>query len=212
MNIKLWFDFQCPFCYMGMKKFEGALTNPDLPEPVDVVYKAYQLNPELPEIPVETMTQHFMSDHGITLDEAEKQMERITRMADRVGLQINLAGVQVCNTLDAHRLIKFAAEKLSPWRLKRLVFHLFEANFVDNLRLSDRNVLADATVNAGLDREEVLSMLEGDKYREQVIRDREDLEARPDFEYIPYFLLDDKTVCQGTVSEKALHDAIRAMM
>ncbi|MDE7159284.1 MAG: DsbA family oxidoreductase [Muribaculaceae bacterium] len=212
MDIKVWFDFQCPFCYMGLKRLEGALTNPDLPEPVEVVYKSYQLNPDLPEVPVETMTEHFMSDHDMTREQAEKQMERITRMAERAGIEMNFADVQVCNTMDAHRLIKFAAKKLSPWRLKRLVFHLFEANFVDNLRLSDRKILTELASAAGLDTSQVSEMLQSDDYREAVMHDREELEGRENFDVIPYFLLEDKTDCQGVVSEKGLHDAIRETM
>lgn len=212
MKILIWSDFQCPFCYMGEKMLEMALDGMELSEPVEIEYRAYQLDAEAPAVPCESMTEHFMGGHEMTREQAEARMAKITRMASGVGLQYNLAGVKVCNTLDAHRLMKYAATILSPGKLKRLNFSLFKANFVDNLLLSDRQVLVELASGVGLETTDVLQMLQGDAYVDAVRRDEEEIDARADFEFVPYMLLGNGAVLQGVMSEKSLRDWLQDAM
>lgn len=212
MKITIWSDFQCPFCYIGEKMLEDELGSMELTEPVVVEYKSYELDPEAPVVPRETMTEHFMGGHEMTAPQAEERMAKITRMAADVGLTYNLAGVQVCNTLDAHRLMKYAAGKLTPGRLKRLNFSLFKANFEDNLRLSDHEVLASLAVQVGLQRDEVLEMLGGDAYAEAVRKDEAEIDARPDFEFVPYMLLANGAVLQGVLKPRNLRQWLTGAM
>lgn len=212
MKILIWSDFQCPFCYMGEKMLENVLSSMELSEPVEIKYKSYQLDPLAPRVPVESMTEHFMSGHNMDVAAAEIRMEKITRMASSVGLKYNLTGVKVCNTMDAHRLMKFGAERLSPDKLKKLNFSLFKANFEDNLLLSDPNVLAEIAVTVGLEREEVLQMLQTDSYVEAVCRDHNEIDARTDFEFVPYMLLDNSSVLQGAMKEPELSEWLKDAM
>lgn len=212
MKIKIWFDFQCPFCYMGEKELEKALSSMELTEPVIIEYKAYELDPKAPVSPVESMTDHFMSGHDLTRQEAEERMDKITRMAQRVGLEYNLAEVKVCNTLDAHRLMKYAAEHVSPGKLKKLSDSLFKAVLEEGLLISDRELLADRAATVGLSREEVRDMLEEDTYTDLVRRDESELDSRMDFEFIPFMLLPDGSLRQGVVSEEGLKNWLGAAM
>lgn len=212
MKIKIWFDFQCPFCYMGEKELEKALSNMELTEPVVIEHKAYELDPKAPVSPVESMTDHFMSGHDLTRQEAEERMDKITRMAQRVGLEYNLAEVKVCNTLDAHRLMKYAAERVSPGKLRKLSDSLFKAVFEEGLLISDRELLADRAATVGLSREEVRDMLEEDTYTDLVRRDESELDSRMDFEFIPFMLLPDGSLRQGVVSEEGLKNWLGAAM
>ncbi len=209
MKILIWSDFQCPFCYMGEKMLENVLNSIELSEPVEIEYKSYQLDPSAPRVPVESMTEHFMSGHDMDVAAAEARMEKITRMASSVGLKYNLPGVKVCNTMDAHRLMKFGAERLSPGKLKKLNFSLFKANFEDNLLLSDPNVLAEIAVTVGLERDEVLRMLQTDAYVKAVRRDQDEIDARADFEFVPYMLLDNGSVLQGVMKEPELSEWLK---
>ena len=208
MKITIWGDFGCPFCYMGEKQLDDTISLLVLESATEIEYRAYELDPEAPEIPVETMTEHFMSTHGISEEDALKQMEHISRMASRAGLEYNLRGVQVCNTLDAHRLMKFSAATASPGTTAKLNFALFHANFVENLRLSDRNVLCDIAEKNGLDRSEVKKMLESDRFITEVREDEKALDAR-DYEYIPYLLFEDSEVLQGVLTPGKLKNALR---
>lgn len=208
----IWSDFQCPFCYMGEKKLEKALAGMELTEPVVIEYRAYELDPKAPAVPVESMTEHFMSGHEMTRQEAEERMDKITRMAKEVGLDYKLDDVKVCNTLDAHRLMKYAAELLSPGKLKKLNYSVFKAVFEEGKLISDRQLLADLGENAGLSREEVIQMLEGESYIDPVRTDEVEIDARPDFEFIPFMLLPDGSLRQGVVSVGGLRNWLTASM
>ncbi|MDE6668341.1 MAG: DsbA family oxidoreductase [Muribaculaceae bacterium] len=212
MKILVWSDFQCPFCYMGEKMLENVLSSMELSEPVEIEYKSYQLDPLAPRVPVESMTEHFMSGHDMDVAAAEARMEQITHMASKVGLKYNLPGVKVCNTMDAHRLMKFGAQRLSPGKLKKLNFNLFKANFEDNLLLSDHNVLAEIAVTVGLEREEVRRMLQTDAYVKAVCHDQDEIDARTDFEFVPYMLLDNGSVLQGVMKEPELSEWLKDSM
>lgn len=209
MKITIWSDFACPFCYMEEYMLEKILKERSEAgkDPIEIEMRAYELSPEAPEMPVETMTEHFSSSHDITVEEAESQMARITKMAARAGLEYNLEGVKVCNTFDAHRLMKLAYDTSDAAVALKLNFALFHANFVENKRLSDHNVLKEIAISVGLDPKTVESTLSGDKYGDNV---RSDEKEADDFglEYVPYMLFSDGRVLQGVLSAGAIRKAI----
>lgn len=207
MEIKIWGDFACPFCYIGETQLEKVIKELGK-EDVKIQFMSYEIAPDAPVIPVESMTQHFMDGHDQTEEEAKKQMERVTKMAARVGLDYNLATAQVCNTFDAHRLMKYAQDSASPETVLKLNFKLFHANFIENLRLSDRGVLLTIAEMCGLDRNSVEAVLESEMYGEQVRAEEKELDEKADFEFVPYMVFEDGTVLQGVISVGAMKKAL----
>lgn len=209
MKIIIWSDFACPFCYIGETMLEKVLADSGNADETEIEFKAYELNPDAPAEPVETMTEHFMSGHEQTEEEARAQMERITRMAARAGLEYNLEGVKVCSTLDAHRLLKYAIANADRDVVLRLVFALFKANFTDNVLLSDRKVLGGIAEKCGLDREAVEKMFATEDYIAEIRADEKEADKN-NLEYIPYMYFPDGEVLQGVVSVGMLKKALGA--
>lgn len=209
MKITIWGDFACPFCYMGETLLESVISesSEESNDNIEVEYRAYQLDKDSPEIPVETMEEHFCKEHNLTSEEARQQMERITKMAARAGLEYNLAGVKVCNTLDAHRLMNLAYDVADNAVVKKLNFGLFHANFIENKLLSDHNVLKGIALDAGLDSAAVDATLGSDKYAESVYADEKEAEAF-DLEYVPYMRFSDGRILQGVISKGAMRKAL----
>ena len=208
MEIKIWADFACPYSYLGEKQLMDIIEKEGLADKVSIRFLSYQLDPSAPVIPVETMTQHFMDGHKFTLEETEHLMERITKMASRVGLDYKLATTQVCSTFDAHRLMEYARTVASQETVIKLNFALFHANFIDNLRLSDHDVLLSIAENCGLDKTAVQTVLESDEYGDQVKAEEKEVDERKDFDLIPYMVFDDSTVLQGVISPGAMKKAL----
>lgn len=207
MKVKIWGDFACPFCYMGETTLEKVIAEMSDNKDIDVDFRAFELNPKAPVSPEETMTEHFMKEHGLTREEAEKQMVHITKMASRVGLEYNLKDVKVCSTFDAHRLMKFAKDNADTEVVKKLNFALFMANFVETQQLSDRQVLIETGESVGLDGKEIAEMFASDIYIAEIHEDEAELEEK-NFEFIPYMEFEDGTVLQGVVSPGALKKAL----
>ena len=208
MEIKIWADFACPYSYLGEKQLMDIIEKEGLADKVSIRFLSYQLDPSAPVIPVETMTQHFMDGHKFTLEETEHLMERITKMASRVGLDYKLATTQVCSTFDAHRLMEYARTVASQETVIKLNFALFHANFIENLRLSDHDVLLSIAENCGLDKTAVQTVLESDEYGDQVKAEEKEVDERKDFDLIPYMVFDDSTVLQGVISPGAMKKAL----
>lgn len=209
MKITIWGDFACPFCYMGETTLENIIKDNSTAEgkSVEVEFKAYELSPDSPIIPEESMEEHFSSSHGITIEEARSQMERISKMAERVGLHYNLAGVKVCSTFDAHRLMKLAYADYDIEIALKLNFALFHANFIENKQLSDHQVLKDIAFSVGLDADDVESTLSSDKYSEEV---RIDEKTADNFglEYVPYMNFSNGEILQGVISPGAIRKVL----
>ena len=204
-EIKIWADYACPYSYIGEKELFDILEQEGTTDKVKIQFLSYQLDPNAPEIPTETMTEHFMSGHEYTLEQSEHLMQKITDMAASVGLDYKLATTQVCNTFDAHRLMEFAQDSGLPQdTLIKLNLALFHANFIENLRLSDHTVLLTIAEQCGLNATEVREVLESDRYADRVKAEEQELDARPDFEFIPYMLFDNTTVLQGVISSRRL--------
>lgn len=209
MKITIWGDFACPFCYMEEWMLEELINEKEITDesPVELVFRAYQLAPEAPIVPTETMEQHFSHEHNITIEEARNQMARITKMAARAGLNYNLEGVKVCNTFDAHRLMKMAAETADAKTVKKLNFALYHANFIENRRLSSPEVLQEIAESVGLDSEKVKYTLASRKYAEAVRKDEKEAD---DFglEYVPYMRFSNGKVLEGVISKGAMRATI----
>ncbi len=208
MKIKIWADFACPYSYIGEKQLFDIIEKQGLSDKVDVQFLSYQLDPNAPAIPTETMLQHFMSGHEYTEEQSLHLMERITTMASRVGLDYKLATTPVCSTFDAHRLMEYAQATASQATAVKLNFALFHANFIENLRLSDRDVLLSIAEKCGLDSKAVRVVLDSDEYGAQVKAEEEEVDQRKDFDLIPYMVFDDTTVLQGVISPGAMKKAL----
>lgn len=209
MKITIWGDFACPFCYMEEYTLENILKerSASSEEPVEIELRAYELSPDAPVIPTETMEQHFSSSHEISLEEARGQMAKIKKMAARAGLDYNMEDVQVCSTFDAHRLIKMAYETSNAATALKLNFALYHANFIENKRLSDHQVLKEIALSVGLDSSNIDSTLSSDKYAEAVRADEKEADEF-DLEFVPYMRFSDGNVLQGVISAGAFRKAL----
>ncbi|MDE6633273.1 MAG: DsbA family oxidoreductase [Muribaculaceae bacterium] len=208
MNIKIWADYACPYSYMGEKQLMDIIEKLGLSDKVKIQFLSYQLDPNAPVIPVETMTQHFMDGHAYTAEQTQHLMEKITKMAARVGLDYHLATTQVCSTFDAHRLMEYVQATSSQATAIKFNFALFHANFTENLRLSDHNVLMSIAEKCGLDSAAVKAVLESDEYAAQVKAEEEEVDQRKDFDLIPYMLFDKTTVLQGVITPGEMKKAL----
>ena len=209
MEIKIWADYACPYSYMGEKQLMDIIEEQGLTDKVKIQFLSYQLDPNAPVIPVETMIQHFMDGHKYTAEQTEHLMERITNMAACVGLDYKLATTQVCSTFDAHRLMEYAQATASQEIAVKLNFALFHANFVENLRLSDHSVLLSIAEKCGFDSTAVKAVLESDRYGDQVQNEEREIDARPDFDLIPYMLFNNTTVLQGVIRPVSIKSALK---
>ncbi|MDE7380611.1 MAG: DsbA family oxidoreductase [Muribaculaceae bacterium] len=208
ITLAIWADFACPYSYLEEKQLFDIIKKENLSDNLKVKFLSYQLDPDAPVIPEVTMTQHFMDNHKYTEEQTEHLMKKITAMASHVGLDYKLATTQVCSTFDAHRLMEYAQKFASQETVINLNFALFHANFIQNMRLSDHQVLLSIAEKCGLDRKSVAAVLTSDEYSNQVKNDEAEIDRRKDFNLIPYMVFNNTTTLQGVISQEAMEVAL----
>lgn len=159
MRVDIYSDVACPWCAIGKKRFERALTGYDGADQIEVTYHPFQLDPEASpagEPEIAHVTQKFGPN-------ATAMLERVGRIATSEGFPINWEKVIATNTLDAHRLLWLGLNEGSPAIQRDLVGRLFAAFFQEGANVADPAVLTELGVAAGLDRDRVTAFLASDE-------------------------------------------------
>lgn len=145
LSIDIVSDVVCPWCYLGEKRLAAALAEDS--EPVIVRWRPYQLDPTIPEGGLdraEYMERKFGRDGRLNAVH-----DQLVRLGEEVGLPFAFDRItRAPNTLDAHRVIRWAA---STGAQSEVVDRLFRAYFVEGRDIGDRAVLLDIAAESGLD-------------------------------------------------------------
>src|SRR5687767_7600528 len=110
MQVEIWSDIVCPFCYIGKRNFENALKEFSPKEEVEVIWRSFQLDPSLKAEPELSLHEYLAERKGFTLDHARQLNDHVTRVAEQAGLTYNLDKAVLANAFDAHRLIHLATK------------------------------------------------------------------------------------------------------
>lgn len=197
MKIEVWSDFACPFCYIGKKRFERALANFPHKEDVQVVFKAYQLNPGAPKTMTGTAAEAFAKSHNSTVEQAKARFRMFSENAKTVGLVYDYDKVQMTNTFDAHRLAKWAGTLAKE---DVLTDRLMKAYFTEGLNLADENVLVRLVGELGLDQALAKKILADGTFGDVV--KAEIAEARKiGVQGVPFFVVNRKYGISGAQEE-----------
>jgi predicted DsbA family dithiol-disulfide isomerase len=198
-------DAICPWCYIGKRQLERALAvlaTEDLH--FQVHWNPFQLNPDMPKEGRDRAAYRAWK-FGSAAKSAELD-EHITEAAAGVGLAFRTdLMTRTPNTIDAHRLIWIAGQNEVQ---DAVVEALFEAYFVQGKDIGAHQVLIDAAVGAGLDRDEIAAFLAGD------LADKEmraaDMAAREaGVSGVPSFFLDGYSMFSGAMPAERIAEALR---
>lgn len=147
IQVEIWSDVQCPFCYIGKRQFERALEAFEDRDKVEVTWRSYQLDPELNPLPGETIYAYLARRKGMSVEQSKQMHDRVARSAASVGLDYQFDRMVVANSLAAHRLIQAAKLRgLGDAAEERL----FRAYFTEGRDLGDLEVLRDLARDIGL--------------------------------------------------------------
>lgn len=168
MEVEIWADVVCPWCYLGKRHFEQALDSFDHRDKVQVVYRSFELDPAAPR-GVTTPTVEVLGEkYRMSPDQARQAQRQMEQRASADGLTFRMDGLRSGNTRDAHRLLHLA--KVSD-RQGDLMERLQRAYFTEQDSIFDHDTLARLAVEAGLDADEVADVLGSDRYSEHVDTD-----------------------------------------
>jgi predicted DsbA family dithiol-disulfide isomerase len=191
MQVQIWSDVVCPWCYIGKRRFETAVASFD--HPVEVVWRSYELNPNAPPVRDGSNVERIARKYGIPVGQAAAQYRRITELARAEGLDYHLDRARAGSSFDAHRLLHLAGER----GVQDAVKERFLAAYLEQgVAIGVADELAPLAVEAGLDVAEVDEVLAGDAYGDAVRADEAEA-IDIGITGVPFFVIDGRFSIPG---------------
>ena len=201
MDVEIWSDIACPWCYVGKRRFEAALAG--FEHEVKVTWRSFELDPGAPASREESAAEHLAGKYGMPVEEARARQAQLAAMAAGDGLEFHFDRVQSANTFDAHRLTHLAA---AHGRQDAMVERLQRAHFTDGELLSDHATLARLAEELGVPG--AGEMLAGDRYTAEV-RDDERLAQEIGITAVPTFVVDRRVAVAGAQQPEVLGELLQ---
>lgn len=193
IQVEIWSDVMCPFCYIGKRKFETALAQFPGKDNVEITWKSFQLSPDMKTDPGKSSDQYLSEHKGISLEESRRLHDHVTQLAKQVGLVYNFNKAITANSFNAHRFTHFAKEHAKQHEAEEL---LFRAYFTEGKNIDDHATLMQLGKEIGLDKVSLQTALTNNTYADVVHTDIE--EARKiGVRGVPFFLFNRKYAISG---------------
>ncbi len=193
MQVEIWSDVVCPWCYLGKRRFEQALSEFGHSGDVQVVYRSFELDPAAPTGTTTPTVELLADKYGMSPAQASQAQREMEERAAGDGLTFRMEGLRRGSTRDAHRLTQLAKDR---GRQAEMVERLHRAYFTEEDSVFDHEALTRLSVEVGLDRDEVAEVLASDAYGDQV--DTDEAMARAiGATGVPLFVIDRKYGISG---------------
>lgn len=206
VHIDIVSDVMCPWCFIGKKRFDRALEALGGEVDVEVHWRPFQLDPALPREGKDRDT--YLAEKFGGIERARELYRNIEETGAGEGIPFRFDTIAVSpNTLDAHRLIRWA-QNAGEGVQARVVERLFELFFLEGANIADHSVLIEVAREAGMDTAIVASLLAGDADREAVQQEIATAQQMG-VTGVPCFILDNKYAVMGAQDAETIADAIR---
>lgn len=190
-TIDVYADVVCPWCYVGEQRLEKALARrPDLE--VERRWRPFQLRPEMPAggLPWKAFAVEKFGGEA----RMRAAFSHVSAAGAPDGAEFDFDRISSApNTVDAHRLILYAAGHGRQWETADA---LFRAYFAGGADLNDRDELSALAAGAGLDAGEARAYLDGDEGKGEVWAAQEEA-ARLGVRSVPTYVFDGRHALAG---------------
>jgi predicted DsbA family dithiol-disulfide isomerase len=204
MQVEIWSDVVCPWCYIGKRRFEAALTRFPHRDEVRVAYRSFELDPSATSGTSQSVREHLAHKYGVSLEQAAAMNERVSWLAAAEGLDYQLEHARYVNTFDAHRMIYLAAahglQEAAQERLMR-------AYFTEGEDIGDAETLVRVLAEIRVDSDEAREALASGAYADDV---RADLRRARGFgiQGVPFFVVDEQYGISGAQPTDVMLDVL----
>jgi predicted DsbA family dithiol-disulfide isomerase len=210
IQIEVWSDIVCPWCYIGKRRLERALAGFD--GEVSVEWRSFQLDPSTPIGDPRPVAESLAARTGLSAAQVQGMFGHVTAIAAEEGLAYDFGKARTANTVDAHRLLHFAKAHGRQGELKERLMHAY---FTEGADVADHATLAALAGEAGLDEVAAKQALADGSHAEDVAADIAQARAYG-ISGVPFFVFDQRLGVSGAqpleVFEQALRQASLTML
>ena len=190
IKVDVWSDIACPWCFIGKRKFEAGAEQ--FGGEVEVEYHSFELSPDTP-VDFDGSEQEYLVTRGFPADKIDGMLERVTGIAESVGLHYDYDALQHTNTVLGHQLIHYAKARGRQLEMKE---RLLAAYFEEGRHVGRVEDLADLAAELGFDRADVVRALSANAYLDAVRADQA-LAIEYGIQGVPFFVIDGKYGVSG---------------
>lgn len=203
LQIDIISDVMCPWCIVGYRRLEQALSQFDDLE-VKLQWHPFELNPAMgPE--GQHLGEHIAEKYGSTPEQSTQNRQRLTQMGADLGFEFNFSDAsRIYNTLQAHQLLYWAAESGKQTELK---LALFSSYFTDQKNPDDIEVLIEAATKVGLDADDARAVLT-DKRFETAVKEEEQLWISRGIQAVPAIVFNQQYLVSGAQDPDTIAELI----
>ncbi len=193
MQVEIWSDVVCPWCYIGKRRFEAALASFAHRDEVEVRWRSFELDPSAPQLRNGKYAERLASKYAMPVADAEHMIRQMTDAAAGEGVTMRFDRARPGNTFAAHRLLHLATRRGVQDDLKE---RLLKAYFTDGEPIGKLDALVPLATAAGLDTGEVEAVLDSDAFADDVRAD-ERRAASYGITGVPFFVVDRRYAVSG---------------
>lgn len=198
MEIEVYSDVVCPWCYIGERRLRRALEAAGA-EDVEVVFRPYQLDPDAPA-PGIPLTDYLERRYGAV---SKAMRDRVSEVGAEEGIGFDWDAAVAANTFDAHRLLRLALEEHGPAVQRTLAEKLFEAHFERGRDVGDPQTLVALAGEAGINEAAARQHLAGGAGAQE-LREELDGARRMGIRAVPSFVFDGRYLVEGAQPPETL--------
>jgi len=191
MIIDVWADVVCPWCFIGKRRLEKALSAFGHKDEVTIRHRAFQLQPDAKD--VLPTSELLVSKYQVSPEQVKQMQANVCAVADGEGLCYNLDETLSGNTFDAHRLLLWAA---TINKQDELLEAMFSSYFEKSRPLFSHSDLVAVAISVGIDADLADDILRSDQYADEVVTDR-NLASQLGATGVPFFVVDMKYGISG---------------
>jgi predicted DsbA family dithiol-disulfide isomerase len=209
VQIDVWADVVCPWCYIGKRRLEQAIAESAHPADVTVTYHAFELDPHAPRGDGSTVLQWLADRYGTDLAGAREIAERPATIGRPDGVDIEVDRQLRASSFDAHRLVALGLAQGGPALQAAVLERLYSAHFSEGKQIDDVETLQRLGGEAGLDGRRVSSVLAGEDFADQVRADEADAEDIG-ITGVPFFIANRRVGLSGAHTAEVIGRLIEA--
>ncbi|TDD62621.1 DsbA family oxidoreductase [Actinomadura rubrisoli] len=170
MLTEIWSDMNCPWCFIGKRRFDKALAAFEHAGEIEIRWRCPRVDPTASKDGSETLPQAMMRKHQLPLEKVLQMLEQVTVLAAAEGLEYRLPEARPVDTFDAHRCVRHAGRY---GLASEMMDRLSRAYAMEGRSLADHEELARLAADVGLDAGETRRMLAGGGHADDVLGDVE---------------------------------------
>jgi predicted DsbA family dithiol-disulfide isomerase len=203
IQVEVWSDIICPWCYIGKRRMETALSRFD--GAVTVEWRSFQLDPSTPVGDPRPIGESLAARKGLSATQVKGMFAHVTQIAAGEGLAYDFDRARTANTLDAHRLLHFAK---AHDRQAALQERLMRAYFTEGADIGDQAVLAGLAAAVGLDEVAAKQALADGSHEADVRSDIATARAYG-INGVPFFVFNQRVGVSGAQPVEVFEQALR---